>query len=67
MQLDNSILIESLTHLEERYKKLYEIGEQRLNNFQSEKNSLLEKINNYLNNIAAEPLERVINYAKNKK
>ena len=28
---------------------------------------LKEKINNYLNNIAAEPLERVINYAKNKK
>ena len=46
MQLDNSFILESLTLLEERYKALYKIGEERENDFEIYKMNSIEKTKN---------------------
>ena len=44
MQFDDSFVVQSLSLLEERYKKLYKIGEERLNKFENDKEILNQRI-----------------------
>ena len=44
MQFDDSFVVQSLSLLEERYKELYKVGEERLINFENEKKILNTRI-----------------------